>query len=392
MVIFMEEFKNKVLNLHSKNIGKLDILPNVKLENKDDLSLAYTPGVAIPCMEIYNDKSTALKYTIKGKTVAIVTDGSAVLGLGNIGPEAALPVMEGKSALLYKYSNIQAMPICLDTQDPDEIIKTVINIAPTFGGIMLEDIKAPECVYIEDKLQEILDIPVFHDDQHGTAIVVCAALKNACKITNKNMQDLNIVVCGTGAAGNAIIKLLNKLNVNNIYAVNKNGVLSKENIENLNFVEKDLINSGMIKSSNPEIKTLKEIVIGKDVFIGVSAKNILTEDMVRSMAADPIVFALANPDPEILPDIAKRAGAKIVGTGRSDFPNQINNVLIFPGLMKGVIESRAKTITYNMKIAALNAIADIVDEKDLSEENILPSIFDTRVVNIVAEAIKKNKV
>ncbi len=388
----MNDFENKVLDLHKKNIGKLDIIPNVKLENRDDLSMAYTPGVAIPCMEIYRDKSKALIYTIKGKTVAIVTDGSAVLGLGNIGPEAALPVMEGKGALLYKYSNIQAFPICLDTHDPDEIIKTVKYIAPNFSAIMLEDIKAPECVYIEDQLQEMLDIPVFHDDQHGTAIVVSAALKNACRFLKKDIKTLKVVICGTGAAGNAIIKLLNKLGLSNIYAVNKEGVLNKTVYSELNNVEKDMIDSGLIAFPENNETTLKEIIKGKDVFIGVSAKNILTKAMVETMNPDSIVFALANPDPEILPNIAYEAGAKIVGTGRSDFPNQINNVLVFPGLMKGVIESRAKTITYNMKISALNAIANLVKDEELSINNILPSIFDERVVEAVSNAVKKNKV
>jgi len=385
----MNDFENKVLDLHKKNIGKLDIIPNVKLENRDDLSMAYTPGVAIPCMEIYRDKSKALIYTIKGKTVAIVTDGSAVLGLGNIGPEAALPVMEGKGALLYKYSNIQAFPICLDTHDPDEIIKTVKYIAPNFSAIMLEDIKAPECVYIEDQLQEMLDIPVFHDDQHGTAIVVSAALKNACRFLKKDIKTLKVVICGTGAAGNAIIKLLNKLGLSNIYAVNKEGVLNKTVYSELNNVEKDMIDSGLIAFPENNETTLKEIIKGKDVFIGVSAKNILTKAMVETMNPDSIVFALANPDPEILPNIAYEAGAKIVGTGRSDFPNQINNVLVFPGLMKGVIESRAKTITYNMKISALNAIANLVKDEELSINNILPSIFDERVVEAVSNAVKK---
>ena len=387
----MTEFKKKTLDLHKKNKGKLDLIPNVELNTKEDMSMAYTPGVAIPCLEIYNDKSKAYEYTIKGKTVAIVTDGTAVLGLGDIGPAAALPVMEGKSALLYKFSGIQAMPICLDTKDPDEIIKTVEYLAPTFSAIMLEDIKAPECVYIENKLQKSLDIPVFHDDQHGTAIVVGAALKNALKVLNKKIKDQKIVVCGTGAAGNAIIRILHKMGARKIYAINKFGVLNKDNLSKFNAVEKNLIIDDIIMSPDQSVSSLKELIKDKDVFIGVSAKNLLTREMVETMDNDRIIFALANPDPEIMPDIAKQANAKIVGTGRSDFPNQINNVLVFPGLMKGVIESRAKTITYDMKLGALNAIADLVSDEELNENFILPSIFDERVVEIVSEAVKNAK-
>ncbi len=384
----MDNMKEKTLNLHKLNQGKLDIIPNVKLETIEDLSLAYTPGVAIPCMEIYHDKSKVYDYTIKGKTVAIVTDGTAVLGLGDIGPLAALPVMEGKSALLYKYSKIQAFPICLNTKDPEEIIKTVINISPTFSAIMLEDIKAPECVYIENQLQEKLDIPVFHDDQHGTAIVVGAALKNAARLLKKNLSDLKVVVCGTGAAGNAIIRLLNKVGVKQIFAVNKDGVLNVKYLENFNNIEQDMLTDGLIVSPPEETNTLEKVVKDKDVFIGVSAKNILTKKMVESMNKDKIVFALANPDPEIHPELAKEAGARIIGTGRSDYPNQINNVLVFPGLMKGVIESRAKTVSFDMKINAMNAISSLISDEELNENYILPSIFDTRVVDAVCEAVK----
>lgn len=387
----MTEFKKKTLDLHKKNRGKLDIVPNVKLDTKEDMSIAYTPGVALPCLEIYKDKSKAYDYTMKAKTVAIVTDGTAVLGLGDIGPTAALPVMEGKSALLYKFSGIQAMPICLDTKDPDEIVKTVKYLAPTFSGIMLEDIKAPECVYIENQLQESLDIPVFHDDQHGTAIVVGAALKNALRLLNKKIENQNIMVCGTGAAGNAIIRILHKMGAKKIYAINKNGVLSTHRLSHFNDVEKSLIKEGVVISPEQSVSTLRQLIQDKDIFIGVSAKNLLTKEMVETMSEDKIIFALANPEPEIMPDIAKQAHTKIIGTGRSDFPNQINNVLVFPGLMKGVIESRAKTITYDMKLSALNAIADLVSDDELSENFILPNIFDERVVDAVSKAVKNAK-
>ncbi len=387
----MKDIKQKTLDLHKKNIGKLDLIPNVELNTKDDLSLAYTPGVAIPCMEIVKDPSKAYEYTAKGKTVAIVTDGTAVLGLGDIGPLAALPVMEGKSALLYKFSGIQAVPICLDTKNPDEIVKTVKYISPIYSGIMLEDIKAPECVYIENKLQEALDIPVFHDDQHGTAIVCGAALKNSLRLLNRKIENQKIVVCGTGAAGNAIIKTLDKMGAQNIYATNKKGVVSKVTIDREDPVVKDLLNKDIIKSPDQSVTSLKDVLIGADVFIGVSAKNIVTQEMVESMNKDSIVFAMANPDPEIHPDKALAGGAKIVGTGRSDFPNQINNVLVFPGLMKGVIEARAQSVTYDIKLAALEAIASLVTDEELSVEHILPSIFDERVAKTVCEAVIKAK-
>ena len=387
----MSNFKEKTLNLHKINKGKLDVLPNVSLNTIEDMNMAYTPGVALPCLEIFNDKEKAYDYTIKGKTVAIVTDGSAVLGLGNIGPEAALPVMEGKSALLYKYSKIQAFPICLDTKNPDEIIDTCLRIAPTFSAIMLEDIKAPECVYIENRLQDELNIPVFHDDQHGTAIVVGAALKNAARQLKKDYRTLKIVVCGTGAAGNAIIKLLKYDGVKEIYAYNKQGVVNKNNYDNYNDVVKDLIDHNLIISPEENITSLGDVIKDKDVFIGVSAKNILTKEMVESMSENKVVFALANPDPEIKPSLAIEAGVKIIGTGRSDYPNQINNVLVFPGLMKGVLESRAKTITYDMKITAMNALASLVSDDELSSEFILPSIFNQEVPEVIAKAIKSQK-
>jgi len=306
----MEKFKNDVLNLHKKNIGKLDILPNVSLETTNDLSMAYTPGVAIPCLEIAKDKTLAYEYTIKGKTVAIITDGSAVLGLGKIGPEASLPVMEGKSALLYKFSKIQAMPLAIDSYDPEEIIKTVKLISPNFSAIMLEDISAPKCVYIEEVLQRDLDIPVFHDDQHGTAIVVSAALINALKVVKKDLESVKIVVTGSGAAGSAVIKLLNKLGARNIYNYNAQGIVKKIDYEQYDNVVKDLIDKGYIISDN-NYHSLEELMKEKDVFIGVSAKNILSKAMVESMNKDAIIFALANPDPEIIPSLALAAKAKI---------------------------------------------------------------------------------
>lgn len=384
----MDDFKEKVLNLHKIHTGKLDVFPNVKLDSKDDLSLAYTPGVAIPCLEIFKDKSKAYEYTMKGKTVAIVSDGSAVLGLGKIGPEAALPVMEGKSALLYKFSGIQAVPICLDTFNEEEIIKTVKFLAPNFSAIMLEDIQAPKCVYIENTLQEELDIPVFHDDQHGTAIVVSAALINALKVVNKELSKVKIVVSGSGAAGSAIIKLLNKLGAKHIFNYNILGVVKKNKYDQYDFVVKDLIDKEYIECDE-SIVDLADLMKEKDVFIGVSAKNILSKEMVESMNTDNIVFALANPDPEISPALAKEAKTRIIGTGRSDYPNQINNVLVFPGLMKGALKARAKSITDEMKITACKTLASLVDDNELTDQYILPEIFDSRVVDVIAEAIYK---
>ncbi len=386
MEIVMDDFKQKTLDLHKKNTGKLDIKPNVELNNKIDLSMAYTPGVALPCIEIANDKDKAYLYTIKGKTVAIVTDGSAVLGLGKIGPEAALPVMEGKSVLLYQFSKIQAMPICLDTYDEDEIIKTVKYLAPNFSAIMLEDISAPKCVRIESVLQEELAIPVFHDDQHGTAIVVGAALLNALKIVKKPINEISVVVSGSGAAGSAIIKMLNRLGVKKIYNYNILGVVSEHKYPQYDWVLQKLIDENYIVA-DVQANSLSQLVEKKDVFIGVSAKNLLKDNDVKNMNEDAIVFALANPEPEINPLIAKSAGARIVGTGRSDFPNQINNVLVFPGLMKGALKARARSITDEMKIIACRTLADLVSDAELNEEFILPDIFDLRVVDAVAEAV-----
>ncbi|MGE4571279.1 MAG: NADP-dependent malic enzyme [Candidatus Izemoplasmatales bacterium] len=382
----MSDFKEKVLNLHKKNTGKLEILPNVKLTSIEDLSMAYTPGVAIPCLEIKNDKSKANDYTMKGKTVAIITDGSAVLGLGNIGPVASLPVMEGKSALLHEFSGVQAYPLALDSQDPEILIQTIKLLSPNFSAIMLEDISAPNCVTIERRLQEELDIPVFHDDQHGTAIVVSAALINALKVVGKNMGDIKVLVSGLGAAGSAIIKLLNKLGVKHIYGYDLLGVLNKEKYNQYNYVIKELLDLNIVQSS--QASSLKDLIKNTDVFIGVSAKDILKEDMIALMNPDPIIFAMANPDPEILPEVAIKAGAKIIGTGRSDYPNQINNVLVFPGLMKGVLSSKIKTITDQVKIVTAKAIASMVKEDELSVHHILPNIFDKNLVSTIEKAIK----
>lgn len=382
----MPNFKERVLDLHKKNKGKLDILPNVKLDNIDDLSLAYTPGVALPCLEIKNDISKAYDYTTKGKTVAIITDGSAVLGLGNIGPEASLPVMEGKSALLHKFSGIQAYPLALNTQDPEKIIETIKYLSPNFSAIMLEDISAPNCVLIESRLQDELNIPVFHDDQHGTAIVVSAALINALKVVKKDISDIKVVVAGLGAAGSAIIKLLHALGIKNIYGFDLSGVLKKSRYDQYNFVIQDLINR-QILTTDESSNNLSQLLTKKDIFIGVSGKNVLKADMIKQMNPDPIIFAMANPDPEILPEVAKKAGARIIGTGRSDYPNQINNVLVFPGLMKGVLKSKVKVISDDIKIASVKAIANLVAKNELSEENILPNIFNKELVFAIEKAI-----
>jgi malate dehydrogenase (oxaloacetate-decarboxylating) len=383
----MDQFQKNVLDLHKRNIGKLEIKSNVNISNQNDLSMAYTPGVALPCAEIKNDPKKAYDYTIKGKTVAIVTDGSAVLGLGNIGPKASLPVMEGKSVLLNQFSGIQAYPLALDTQDPDTIIQTIKLLAPNFSAIMLEDIKAPECVYIEERLQKELDIPVFHDDQHGTAIVVSAALINALKLVNKDIKDIKVCISGLGAAGSAIIRLLHKLGVKEIYGYDIQGVVREEIYKHYNPVVKSLIDQDILKYHHKN--DLKDLLKNKDVFIGVSAKNILTEAMVKNMNKDAIIFAMANPDPEIVPDSAKKAGARIIGTGRSDYPNQINNVLVFPGLMKAVLESRIKTITDDIKVTTAKAIASLVKDNEINEEHILPNIFDKSVVETIVSSIKE---
>ena len=374
----------KAIKLHEEWNGKLSTTAKASVKTREDLALAYTPGVAAPCRIIAENKEEAYKYTLKANTIAVVSDGSAVLGLGNIGPEAAMPVMEGKCVLFKEFGDVNAFPICLGTQDTDEIVKIVTALAPTFGGINLEDISAPRCFEIEERLKETLNIPVFHDDQHGTAIVVLSAIINSLKITKKKKEDCRIVVNGAGAAGIAITKLLLRYGFKHAILCDRTGIISKDRT-NLNDMKKE-----MLKITNLENKTgsLADALVGADIFIGVSAPNSVTKDMVRSMNADPIIFAMANPTPEIMPDEAKEAGARIVGTGRSDFPNQINNVVAFPGIFKGALEGRATKITEEMKLAAAEAIASLVSDEELNEEFIMPEAFDPRVSRVVADAVK----
>ena len=374
------------LKLHEKNKGKIEVISKVKVENKDDLSLAYSPGVAEPCKRIAENKENVYKYTSKGNMIAVVTDGSAVLGLGNIGPEAALPVMEGKAILFKEFAGVDAFPICLDTQDTEEIIRTVKLLAPGLGGINLEDISAPRCIEIESRLKKELDIPVFHDDQHGTAIVVTAGLINAYRFLGKNLKDARVVVNGAGAAGSSICKMIKELGVSDIIAVDKTGILNRDDIKDYNELHKELAE---ITNINNKKGTLSDALEGSDIFIGVSAGNILKKDMVKKMNKDAVIFAMANPVPEIMPEDALEAGAAIVGTGRSDYPNQINNVLAFPGLFKGALEAKSKKITEDMKIEAAKAIAYILNDDDLRKDYIIPDVFDKRVVESVAEAVKK---
>lgn len=373
----------KALMLHEKWNGKLETASKCTIKTREDLALAYTPGVAEPCKLIAKDKELAYKYTIKANTVAVVSDGSAVLGLGNIGPYAAMPVMEGKAVLFKEFGNVNAVPICLDTQDTEEIIKTVINIAPAFGGINLEDISAPRCFEIEERLKEALNIPVFHDDQHGTAIVVLAGIINALKVTGKRKEECRVVVNGAGSAGVAITKLLLTYGFSNIIMCDKSGILSK-NSPDLNWMQKQMVE---VTNLGGESGTLADALKGADIFVGVSAPGIVSEEMVASMNKDAILFAMANPVPEIMPDLAKAAGAKVVGTGRSDFPNQVNNVVAFPGIFKGALEGRATQITEEMKLAAANAIAGLVADEELNENNILPEAFDPRVADVVSHAV-----
>ena len=376
----------KALELHEKWNGKLDTVSKVQVKTREDLALAYTPGVAEPCKVIAKDPEAAYRYTIKSNTVAVVSDGSAVLGLGNIGPLAAMPVMEGKAVLLKEFGGINAFPICLDTQDTEEIIETVVRIAPAFGGINLEDISAPRCFEIEERLKKLLNIPVFHDDQHGTAIVVLAGIINALKVTGKKKEDCRVVVNGAGSAGVAITKLLLNYGFPHITMCDKTGMLCK-GMEGLNWMQEK-----MVEVTNLEHKTgtLADALKGADIFVGVSAPGIVSQEMVASMNKDSILFAMANPVPEIMPDLAKAAGARVVGTGRSDFPNQVNNVLIFPGIFRGALEGRATAITEEMKLAAANAIAALVDDSELSDENILPAAFDPRVADAVSKAVKEH--
>ena len=376
----------KALELHEKWNGKLDTVSKVQVKTREDLALAYTPGVAAPCKVIAEDPEAAYRYTIKSNTVAVVSDGSAVLGLGNIGPLAAMPVMEGKAVLFKEFGGINAFPICLDTQDTEEIIETVVRIAPAFGGINLEDISAPRCFEIEERLKKLLNIPVFHDDQHGTAIVVLAGIINALKVTGKKKEDCRVVVNGAGSAGVAITKLLLNYGFPHITMCDKTGMLCK-GMEGLNWMQEK-----MVEVTNLEHKTgtLADALKGADIFVGVSAPGIVSQEMVASMNKDSILFAMANPVPEIMPDLAKAAGARVVGTGRSDFPNQVNNVLIFPGIFRGALEGRATAITEEMKLAAANAIAALVDDSELSDENILPAAFDPRVADAVSKAVKEH--
>lgn len=376
----------KALELHEKWNGKITTEAKCHVKTREDLSLAYTPGVAKPCMEIAKNPDDVYKYTWKANTVAVVSDGSAVLGLGNIGAKAAMPVMEGKAVLFKDFGGVNAVPICLDTQDSQEIIDTVVRIAPGFGGINLEDISAPRCFEIETKLKEILDIPVFHDDQHGTAIVVLAGIINALKVVGKKKEDCKVVVNGDGSAGIAISKLLLKYGFKNLTICGLYGILSKD-IKDLNWAQKEMAEVTNLSGENG---TLKDALVGADVFVGVSAPNIVTGEMVKTMNKDAIMFAMANPVPEIMPDVAKAAGAKVVGTGRSDFPNQVNNVVAFPGIFKGALEGRAKQITEEMKLAAALAIASLVPDNELNENNILPEAFNPDVANVVSEAVKAN--
>lgn len=375
----------KALQMHEQWNGKLETTAKAHVNSREDLTIAYTPGVAEPCKVIAKDPEAAYKYTIKSNTVAVVSDGSAVLGLGNIGALAAMPVMEGKAVLFKEFGGVNAVPICLDTQDTEEIIRTVVNIAPAFGGINLEDISAPRCFEIETRLKELLDIPVFHDDQHGTAIVVLAGIINALKVTKKEKETCRVVVNGAGSAGVAITKLLLNYGFKDITMCDINGIISKDS-ENLNWMQKEMAKVTNLKNASG---TLADALKGADIFVGVSAPGIVTKDMVASMNKDAILFAMANPVPEIMPDLAKAAGAKVVGTGRSDFPNQVNNVVAFPGIFKGALEGRASQITEEMKLAAAKAIAGLVPDEELSEDNILPQAFDPCIAETVSRAIKE---
>lgn len=378
--------QEKALELHEKLQGKLETVSKTPVRTREDLALVYTPGVAEPCKVIAKDPAAAYTYTMKANTVAVVSDGSAVLGLGNIGPKAAMPVMEGKAVLFKEFGGVNAVPICLDTQDTEEIIKAVTWLAPAFGGINLEDISAPRCFEIEERLKETLDIPVFHDDQHGTAIVVLAGIINALKVVGKKKEDCRVVVNGAGSAGVAITRLLMTYGFSNIIMCDKSGILC-DGAEGLNWMQEK-----MVKRTNlaHETGSLADALKGADIFVGVSAPGIVTEEMVASMNSDAILFAMANPVPEIMPDLAKKAGARVVGTGRSDFPNQVNNVVAFPGIFRGALEGHAKQIADKMKLAAANAIAALVSDEELNENNIMPEAFDPRVADVVADAVKRN--
>ena len=375
----------KALKLHEEWNGKLETVSKCAIKTREDLALAYTPGVAEPCKVIAEDKEAAYRYTIKSNTVAIVSDGSAVLGLGNIGAHAAMPVMEGKAVLFKEFGNVNAFPICLDTQDTEEIIKTVVHIAPAFGGINLEDISAPRCFEIEEKLKQCCDIPVFHDDQHGTAVITLAGLLNALKVVGKKLEEVRIVTSGAGAAGIAIIKLLMSMGLKNVIMTDRQGAIY-EGRDGLNDIKKEMAE---ITNESHEKGSLAEVIKGADVFIGVSAPRTLTAEMVKTMANDPIIFACANPTPEIFPEEARAAGAAVVSTGRSDYPNQVNNVLCFPALFRGALDVRASEINNEMKVAAAHAIADLVSPEELNPDYILPQPFDPRIKDSVAAAVAK---
>ena len=378
--------KEKAIAMHKEWNGKLETTAKSKVNSREDLAIAYTPGVAEPCRIIANDKEAAYTYTWKANTIAVVSDGSAVLGLGNIGPYAAMPVMEGKCVLFKEFGNVNAVPICLDTQDTEEIIEAVKNIAPGFGGINLEDISAPRCFEIEERLNAMLDIPVFHDDQHGTAIVVLAGIINGLRITGKQKEDCKVVVNGAGSAGIAITKLLLTYGFRHVTMCDREGIIG-ENYPNLNWMQKKMTEVTNLEHATG---TLADALKGADIFVGVSAPNIVTPEMVASMNSDSILFAMANPVPEIMPDVAKAAGARIVGTGRSDFPNQGNNVIAFPGIFKGALEGRATQITEEMKLAAANALAYLVSDEELNEDFIMPEAFDPRVAEVVSQAVKSH--
>ncbi len=376
------DYNKASLDMHEKHQGKIEVISKVDVKTRDDLSTAYTPGVAAPCLAIAENNDDAYRYTAKGNLVAVVTDGTAVLGLGDIGPQAAMPVMEGKAILFKTFGNVDAFPICLDTKDPDEIVETVMRLAPTFGGINLEDISAPRCFEIEAKLKEKLNIPVFHDDQHGTAIVVLAAIIGGLRIKNTNPKDNRVVISGCGSAGIAIAKLMLAYGFNKVTICDSRGIVTKENANNP--VKKEIA-----KVTNPDglSGSLADALAGADIFIGVSAPNIVNEEMVRSMNDDPMIFALSNPTPEVMPDVAKAAGARIIGTGRSDFPNQINNVLVFPGIFRGALDARAPQITEGMKMAAAKGLASLISEQELNPDYIIPDAFDPRAMRAVADAV-----
>lgn len=375
----------KSLILHEENVGKIEVKSKVPVKDREALSIAYTPGVAEPCKKIHANADDVYKYTAKGNLVAVVTDGTAVLGLGDIGPLAAMPVMEGKAVLFKEFANIDAFPICLNTKNVDEIVQAVKMIAPTFGGINLEDISAPRCFEVEKRLKEELDIPVFHDDQHGTAIVVSAGIINALKVVNKKLQDITVVINGAGAAGTSITKMLISLGVKDVIVCDRDGIIYIGASTN-NDAKEAL---AQITNKNDKKGLLSDAMVGADVFIGVSAPNVVSEQMIASMGKDSIVFAMANPTPEIMPDAAKKAGARVIGTGRSDFPNQVNNVLAFPGIFRGALDVRAKDINEEMKVAAAYAIAGIISDEEVNEDYIIPGAFDNRIVDSVSKAVAK---